>query len=314
MSVSKPLRTIQEAVNKTALRPGPDVIQILGGVYHENITIVDLDSVTLSGSDDVEIVAQDTAKEVIYVKKGDVTLAHLRVSEGRHGIRGAGSPEAPIRLTLKHVESVDNVERGLRAVDVLDVSIFDCQFLGNGTDGIKAQTDKLNRLDTSFTVRNTRVAGSGDDGLDLESLGDIRLHNVIVQDTQGDDGLSIDDSASVFIEGSAFVNSHADGIDIDDTQAIGIVSTVSVGNGDGGLQIKAEEDFDTDSVKIIGSDFLENGADGIWITEENAWIQSVSLSSVLATGNGDSGLDIVVSGTLKLSAVTSENNGEPDVP
>ncbi len=314
MSAAQPFLTVQRAVNQAALSPGPDVIQIAAGEYRENIVIKDPDVLILSGGSGVEIIAADPSKEVVYVKGGDVVLSDLRVSGGKHGVRGAPSQGAPIYLTLRKVESVDNAERGLRAVDVLGVWISGCQFLRNGTDGVKVEADVLGPSLVTLSVHDTLISDSGDDGLDLELLGEISLKNVVVENTLGDDGLSIDDTASVFIEGCAFVDSAADGIDIDDTQSVSLVSTVSAGNGVAGLQIKAEEHCNTESVRIVGSDFLENGADGVWISEEAAIVEQVRLSSVTASSNGGRGVNIVVSGTVKLSAITSENNGADDVP
>jgi hypothetical protein len=75
-----------------------------------------------------------------------------------------------------------------------------------------------------------------------------------------------------------------------------------------------------ESIRIVGSDFLNNGLnniadhiDGIWIGEEAAVVESVSLTSVTANGNVGSGLNIPVTGPVKLSAVTSQNNGIPDM-
>lgn len=311
---AQPFLTIQKAVDQTALSPGPDVIQIAAGEYRENIIIKDADVVILSGGSGVEIIAADPSKEVIYVKGGDVILSDLRVSGGKHGVRGAGSLSAPIYLTLRKVESIDNAERGLRAVDVLGVWISGCQFLGNGTDGVKVEADALGPALVTLSVHDTLISNSGDDGLDLELLGAISLKHVVVENSLGDDGLSIDDSTTVVIEGCAFVGSAADGIDIDDTQSVDLVSTVSAGNGVAGLQIKAEEHSNTDSVRVVGSDFLENGADGVWISEEAALVEQVRLSSVTARGNDGRGVNIVVSGTLRLSAITSEDNGADDLP
>ncbi len=319
-AAAKPFLTIQKAVNEAAARPGPDVIQIAPGRYLENVVIEDLDSVTLSGKPGVEIAdpsSPDKKKEVIYVKRGDVKISDVKVTEGKYGIRGKGSTDAPIYLTLTRVEAVDNPGRGLRADNVRDVSISDCQFLRNNNDGIKVGTDAdLDRTNANFSIKNTLISGSADDGIDLEKLGDIRIVNVTVQDPQGknaDDGLSIDDSVSVFIVNCAFLNSAADGIDIDDTEAITIVSTLSAQSGGSGMQIKAEEHFNTQSIRVVDSAFLDNGADGIWISEEDAVVESVMLHKITATGNGGSGLDILVSGPVKFSAITSENNTEPDV-
>jgi len=48
--------------------------------------------------------------------------------------------------------------------------------------------------------------------------------------------------------------------------------------------------------------------------EEGTIVERVSLTSVTANNNGESGWDIVVTGPVKLNAMTSEGNGQPNTP
>lgn len=113
-----------------------------------------------------------------------------------------------------------------------------CRFLDNGNDdGIKVVTKTLDRTSANLSIRDTFISGCGDDGIDLELLNDVRLTNVLVENTLGDDGLSIDDSASVSLVDCVFANSSADGLDLDDTQSIRVVNVISTGNGESGLEI-----------------------------------------------------------------------------
>ena len=57
----------------------------------------------------------------------------------------------------------------------------------------------------------------------------------------------------------------------------------------------------------IGAIRVIRGPEVPWLRPEAA------LGSVTATGNGGSGMNIDITGTLKLSAITSENNGAGDV-
>ncbi len=306
-SAAEPFLTIQKAIDTAVARPGPDMIQIAEGRYSENLSIKDADPLTLSGTSGVEIVAADATKDVIYITLGDITLSDLKVSGGYNGIYAKGAPKAPIYLTLRVVDSVDNNARGLRVDDVLETWISGCQFLRNVyDDGMKIKTKSLNRTAANVSIRDTIISGNGDDGIDLELLNDIRLTNVVVQDTLGDDGMSVDDSVSVSIVNSVFANSAADGLDMDDTQSIRLVDVISTGNNDSGFDITAEEHYNVESFSIVNSEFANNGGDGVWIGEEGTIVERASLTSVIATGNGGTPLNITITGTLKLSAITTD--------
>jgi len=217
-------------------------------------------------------------------------------------------------VTVSHCSFEGNTGRGLRSEDVKSTTVSHCQVLNNNDDGIKVVTAVLNRTKASFSISDTTISASADDGIDLEAVGDIRVTNVTVQNTIGDDGMSIDDGASVVVIDSTFMNSNADGLDMDDTESIRLVNVTSTGNNGSGFQIKAEEHYNIESVNIVGSEFSDNGLDGIWIVEEGTVVERVSLTSVTANDNGESGWDIVVTGPVKLSAVTSEGNGQPNTP
>jgi len=90
------------------------------------------------------------------------------------------------------------------------------------------------------------------------------------------------------------------------------VNVESTGNGDSGFDVTAE-DVNIESVSIVNSEFLGNGLDGVWIGEENAVVEQAGLTHVTASNNGESGLDITITGTLRLTAITSEGNGAPDI-
>ena len=215
-------------------------------------------------------------------------------------------------LSISHSVLELNTGRGIRADDVEDVSVSNCQILNNNDDGMKVVTKKMNPADASLSVLNTIVSGNYDDGIDLEALGDIRLVNVEIEGTVSDDGLSVDDSASVSVTNCTLSNNAADGLDMDDTPSISVVNVESTGNGDSGFDVTAE-DVNIESVSIVNSEFLGNGLDGVWIGEENAVVEQAGLTHVTASNNGESGLDITITGTLRLTAITSEGNGAPDI-
>jgi hypothetical protein len=216
-------------------------------------------------------------------------------------------------MTVSDCVFEDNGGRGLRAEDVRSVTVSHCQLLNNNDDGMKVVTVTLDRTESNLSISDTTISGSADDAIDLELLGDIRLTNVTVRDTVGDDGISVDDSVSVSVVSSTFTNGAADGLDMDDTQSIRLVNVVSTGNGVSGFQVTAEEHFNVESLSIVDSEFSDNSLDGIWIKEEGTVVERASLTSVTATGNAGCGLNLGVSGMVKLNAITSEGNGAEDV-
>jgi hypothetical protein len=359
LSAADPFLTIQWAIDAAAAQPGPDLIQIAAGEYHENLAISDPDRLTLSGANGAVVAAANISKDVIKISWGDVSISSLAITGGSKGITPTGSADKPVSLSLRDVvvtanagdgvkptnvgdirashctffanggtglkvqlaDSVtisdcafeDNGGRGLRAEDVRSVTVSHCQILNNNDDGLKVVTVTLDRTESNLSISDTTISGSADDAIDLELLGDIRLTNVTVRDTVGDDGMSVDDSISVSVVGSTFTNSSADGLDIDDTQSIRLVNVASTGNGASGFQVTAEEHFNIESLSIVDSEFSDNSLDGIWIKEEGTIVEQASLTSVTATGNAGSGLNLGVSGTVKLRAITSEGNGADDV-
>ena len=350
-AAADPFLTIQKAIAAAALEPGADVIQIAAGQYTENLVIDDADGLTLSGCADAELGA-NPLNDAVKVSSGDVTITNLAISNGKKGISAGAAASLTLhdlfvtgnlsdglnavnvadvtvsgctfqanggaaikvqfanRLVVSHCTLEANTGRGIRVDDVRKVVVSHCQILDHGDDGFKMVGKVLSPADTSLVIGDTLVSGSGDDGIDLEALGDIRLTNVTVEGTIGDDGVSIDDSSSVSVTGGAYADNHAEGLDIDDVRSIRLVSVMSARNR-GGLQVTAEGGCDVD-LSTVGCDFTDNAQDGVSIRENGSTVQQASLTSVTANDNGGCGLNIVVSGTLKLSAITSEGNGEPD--
>jgi predicted outer membrane repeat protein len=175
--------------------------------------------------------------------------------------------------------------------------VLDCIFSGNGAN---EDGGAVYAWQTSLTLTGCTITGNT---AGFEGAGVMNW----------DDGMSVVDSVSVSVDSSTFTNSAADGLDMDDTQSIRLVNVVSTGNGVSGFQVTAEEHFNIESLSIVGSEFSDNGLDGIWIKEEGTLVEQVSLSSVTATGNTGRGLNMEVSGTARLSAITSQDNGADDV-
>jgi parallel beta-helix repeat protein len=298
-----------------------DVIEITwGDVSISNLSVTDGNrGIALTGSAGMPV-SLSLRDVVLTANSGDAVrgtnVASVRVSQcmfldnGGTGLRIEGANS----ITVSDCGLNGNTGRGLRIEDGRSVTISQCEILNNSDDGMKVVTSTLDRTQSDLSISDTRIAGSADDAIDLEGLGHIRLTNVTVEDIIGDDGMSIDDSLSVSVTDSSFTNSHADGLDIDDTLSIQLVNVTSTGSGASGLQVTAEGDANVESLSIVGSTFSDNGLDGIWVREDGTHVEQVSLTSVTADDNGASGWDILVSGEVRLNAVTSEGNDEPDVP
>jgi hypothetical protein len=162
MSAASPFATIQRAIDTAAENPGPDMIHIASGEYVENITIVDNEKLTLSGSGGVVMTAADAAEDVIAVKAGDVTISGFKIAGGDNGIKTKGSETS---LTLRDVDVSGNADRGLNAKSVGSVTISGGSFSDNVDDGIKIGDE-----DNEYYVKNLDVAGvtfenNGSDGV-----------------------------------------------------------------------------------------------------------------------------------------------------
>jgi hypothetical protein len=298
-----------------------DVIEITwGDVSISNLSVTDGNrGIALTGSAGTPV-SLSLRDVVLKANIGDAVrgtnVAYVRVSQcmfldnGGTGLRIEGANS----ITVSGCGLKGNAGRGLRIEDGRSVTISHCEILNNSDDGMKVVTSTLDSDQSDLSISDTTIADSADDAIDLEGLGNIRLTNVTVEDTTGDDGMSIDDSISVSVTDSSFTNSNADGLDIDDTLSIQLVNVTSTGSGASGLQVTAEEHSNVESLSIIGSTFSDNGLNGIWVREDRTLVEQVSLTSVTADDNGASGWDIVVSGEVRLNAVTSEGNDEPDVP
>lgn len=83
---------------------------------------------------------------------------------------------------------------------------------------------------------------------------------------------------------------------------------VRIGRFSDGIKVEVAE-----AVTIQATTVSDNGSDGINLRKDSGVIAPISLISVIAEVNAESGLDIDADGRIKLSAITSENNGTPDV-
>jgi hypothetical protein len=144
----------------------------------------------------------------------------------------------------------------------------------------------------------------------LEEVGMAELRHVVLNDND-DEGLEVDDTDSVLVTFCTFPGNEGEGLELDGTRGVVLVSVESIGNDGSGIQVNAETVV-TERVTIIAGTFSGNGEDGLQFVEEEGTIGDVTLASVVARNNEESGLDLSISGALTQRRVVSENNGEPD--
>lgn len=308
-SAASPFQTIQRAIDQAEATPGPDMIHIASGNYTENLAINDADKLTLTG-DGAVVTAADAGEDVIAIKAGDVAISGLAVTGGDNGIKTKGSETS---LALRDVDVTVNADRGLNAKEVGSVTIVGGTFADNGGDAMKVGDEDSETYVSSLKVAHTSFSNNGSDGLDLEKITAIHLTNLTVEGS-GDEGLEVDMCASVTVIGGTYTNNADDGLDIDNSQSISIVSVISTGNGEGnGLQIELEDGFELQNATVVNCEFLGNGQNGVQIVEYGGIVNQVKLTNITAANNAESGLEVVISGSAKVTNITSEGNGTDDI-
>ncbi len=321
-SASVPFLTIQRAVNEAAAHPGPDLIQIAAGAYRENVMIDDDDQLTLSGTRGVTVIGADKKLNGIWILSGDVTISDLTVTGGRTGIKAEGPGEDPatwtISLTLRDVVVHDAGKNGVSADFVDSLTIVHGRFFANPEDGIKAEGANSVSVTGTVSEENGLVPGKVQDGADIEKVAAVRLEDVTIQGN-GDDGLEVDFCGSITVIQGRYCANGDDGLDIDNTSFISVVGAVAMENPGNGYQTESEDTEDgpavaIESISIRNCEFAGNGEDGAnIIAGVNGAVQKLSLVAITAEDNTQSGVEVAIDGSVKVSALKSVNNGAPDV-
>jgi hypothetical protein len=210
-----------------------------------------------------------------------MTVLNSRIAEnGDHGLQVEGN-SVPGHLTIRNSVFVDNDGDGIKATDAQSVVAVNVVCTGN------------------------------DDGMDWDDVVSIEIRNSAVNGN-GDEGLEVDGAGSVLVVSSTFQGNAGEGIDTDDVAQVSLISVSCTANGGSGFQTVAEGE-NTGLISILSSSFVGNGRDGIQLLEEDGTIASVTLKAVVARDNVESGLHIVISGTVSQHGVTSANNGAADI-
>jgi hypothetical protein len=305
-SVGAPFATIQAAIDAAAVDGIADEIIIAPANYAENLDIEHGDPIALCGDGD-GVIIYGGGDDVIRITNSNVAIRNLVVVKGGNGIDAENSS-----LKLVHVDVKDGAGSGVEADDMTSVTVIGGTFADNRLDGIT--------VDNAVEVR---IAGASikhvKNGIVLEGSDVIEIRNVDVSSCD-DDGIEIDDSDTVAIINSRVLGSSesGDGIDIGNSRSISIVNLVSTDNGGNGLQIEAGiGKHPIEHVSVVRGVFDKNDKNGVRIVEqsvdgERGQINEVTLTSIEAIRNDESGLYIDFSGDLTLKSVRSCSNVELD--
>lgn len=209
------------------------------------------------------------------------------------------------------------------------------QLIGNSTlDGTWLLIDNWAG---NITVNNIFINNSDYDGLYINTEGDVSLDYVDVNNSDRS-GVYVESGGDVTVTNSEFTGNGIEGYyysDVDTTEYIAdpglfiaadgdvtLNNVSAVGNGDSGVDIESGGD-----VEITNSDFNDNGLDGYYYWESDAYEiymagdgvsvcadGDITLGDVYATGNGGNGASLCSGGDVDVTeSIFSENGwGEDD--
>lgn len=207
---AEPFHRIGEALEVVR---GPSVIRVASGEYRENITIPDGVALVGEGSSRPIVRGPWLRRKHVITMLGKSSLEFLRVTGGEEGVH----VDVNAHVRLMNVEILDNHRNGIGFERVekvggepATVEIEDCLISGN-KDGIDLES-------TRGVIRESRLVGNSDDGIDYDGNTDCAvLHNEIRDN--GDDGIEIRLKRDTLarIEGNVITGNDEDGIEIIDS-------------------------------------------------------------------------------------------------
>jgi hypothetical protein len=174
----------------------------------------------------------------------------------------------------------------------------------NGGDGFRIE----NMVSILFV--NTAAIGN-DDGMDLDGIAQVEVRNCVCESNE-DEGIEGDNNGTVQIVGTTSNGNEGEGIDLDNVVRIIMANVTCSDNEANGFQAIAE-DVATEQIVLLNCLFQANGESGIELGEEDGSIDAAVLNAVTATNNDQSGLNVVISGSLSKRGIVSQNNGAPDI-
>lgn len=297
--------TIQAAVDAAAAGPDSARVTVLvkPGVYSENVVVQDDDDgsagdlririIRAPNADAAEIVldpaAPDQTALVVESTVNSIAIEGMTFSGASRS--GQGSPPGPNGLpdttgsgivilgcdqaSLTGIVSANNDTYGFFGFEVNRIEIEDCQFQGNGVNGI-GTISVGSCFVSGATVSENGVAGMGVNARDV----------VIADSTFMDNGFGL----------GVFLN-RGDGISTINCESVAVRRVLAAGNRLDGLQIFSGA-FITgppvvpSRIDVFSSVFFQNGDDGIGVAvpvENNTALLTVG---VISAGNENFGLEV----------------------
>lgn len=207
---AEPFHRIGEALE--AVR-GPTWIRVASGDYRESVKIPDGVALVGEGPSRPIVRGPWLRRRRVITMRGKSSLEFLRVTGGEEGVH----VDVNAHVRLVNVEIVDNHRNGIgfeRVENVggepATVEIEDCLISGN-KDGIDLES-------TRGVIRESRLVGNSDDGIDYDGNTDCAVLDNKIRDN-GDDGIEIRLKRDTLarIEGNVITGNGEDGIEIIDT-------------------------------------------------------------------------------------------------
>lgn len=273
----------------------------------------------------------------ILVLADDVSIDHLDLLGGLHGISGSGSGvtiddnfiygaesdginiSGTFNGVLSNNISMNNGDDGFDFNDDVTGTIIGNFAIGNEGDGFDIAGDNKGTIRDNFSIDNefdgfqiegnnsgtisgNTAIGNDEDGFYIggDNSGTISAN---LARGSGDEGFDIDGDNTGFIIGNTASSSVDDGFDLEGDNAGTIRDNLSTGSGDDGFDF-----FGENRGTIADNIARDNGDDGFDITGDNT--STGIISGNIATGNGDDGFDLLGDNRGTIRGNTAEDNDD----
>ena len=295
---------------------------------------------------------------------GTVAVSHLLAEScGDNGVSVYLSGDS--QLAGQHITTNNNAFDGISVQflpdtsnETYEVDLRNVVSNNNGDDGVNIDDDVnddniINEINenpltgTTVTLIDITASNNGDptgetgDGIEVRVTDAVASLTNVTANSNGDDGVDIDQSALSIVVADSQANSNLDdGFDFDDAQAIQVDDSGADQNGSDGLDI-FNDAAEVDSLEVSITNFQANG-NGEGIEIENARMTSITgsttnnqvsndgininnddlaglsppvVSSVIVTGhiadnNGDDGIFIRATNSISVSGGQANNNAD----
>jgi len=191
----------------------------------------------------------------------------------------------------------------------------------NSTFEIKNWNGNITVNDLKFEL----LSGISGDGLTIKNIdGDVTLNNVVITDSQTDNGLFINNVDNIEINDSKFNDNNKNGADLSADGTIDLNNVIAKGNGGHGVDAYADGDLtivdgtyqnngkrgvraqsNNGDIDVTGSEFINNDMSGI---RAEAYNGNVTLTDVLSRNNDIHGANLFASETISINGGQFYNN------